>query len=62
MVAREQLQVDLTMDSSEWAERIKCRLVALGFAYPSPHVLSEVMTRVGYAQHRPPPRELRRWV
>lgn len=37
------------MDDSEWRERIKCRIVTLGFTYPRPEVISAAMTRVEYA-------------
>jgi len=54
------------MDDSEWRERIKCRLVALGFGYPRPDVISDAMTRVEYALARAGRRRtqpiVRRWV
>lgn len=41
------LRSDPTIDDFEWAERIKQRLVRLGFAYPDPpHRLTEAMRAV----------------
>jgi len=47
MVARELLTDEPTIDDAEWRERIKCRIIALGFTYPlQPQTISDVMTRV----------------
>jgi hypothetical protein len=35
-ITREQIEAEPTIDNGEWAERIKERLVRLGFAYPDP--------------------------
>jgi len=63
-IARDVLAPDI--DDSEWRERIKCRLVVLGFAYPRPEQISAAMTQVERAlahqgQPRPTP-VIGRWV
>jgi hypothetical protein len=45
-IAHDMLTPDI--DDSEWRERIKCRLTAMGFDYPRPEVISAAMTRVEY--------------
>ena len=65
-IARELLTTEPTMDDSEWRERIKCRIIALGYTYPTtPETISDAMTRVERALEResgqrpaqhPPPR------
>jgi hypothetical protein len=42
-IATEQIRRDPTIDDSEWAERIKRRLVALHLAYPLPHEITAAM-------------------
>lgn len=64
-IARAEL-TSWAVDDGEWRERIKCRIVALGFAYPRPTVISEAMTRVEHALAREGRRRslplVRRWV
>lgn len=47
VIAREQITAAPTIDNFEWAERIKDRLLALGFTYPDPpHRMTEAMDAV----------------
>lgn len=52
-IARALLTTDPTMDDSEWREQIKCRIIALGYTYPtSPQTIPDAMTRVERAMER----------
>jgi hypothetical protein len=61
MVAREILTADRRLDDTEWRERIKDRIIALGYTYPQPwSLLTDAMTQVERALERrwgprPPP-------
>jgi hypothetical protein len=66
-IAQAVLPTAPAIDDAEWRERIKCRLIAQGWTYPTrPALISEAMTRVEHArarraQRRPAP-VVRRWV
>ena len=45
-IARAEIEAAPRSNDAEWRERIKCRLVALGFSYPSPTAISDAMDRV----------------
>jgi len=49
-IATAELAHDPTIDDAEWSERIKRRLVAQGWDYPSPpHQMSDAMIRTEHA-------------
>lgn len=58
-VTRDLLLADLTLDNFEWIERIKNRLLVLGFAYPPPHKLKDAMESVEAALRKSTPPVLR---
>jgi hypothetical protein len=45
-VVRSVLEQEPSIDDAEWKERTKCRLVALGFDYPTPAELAAVLSAV----------------
>src|SRR5258708_3184103 len=50
VLAREQITAEPTIDNFEWTERLKDRLVQLGFAYPDPpQRLTDAMDAVEHA-------------
>jgi hypothetical protein len=52
-IARAVLVDDRTIDDAEWRERIKCRLIAQGWDYPTRReMLGDAMTRVERALER----------
>jgi hypothetical protein len=51
-IARAVLDDDPSVDDAEWKERVKCRLVAQGWAYPPPHALTAALDRVERATGR----------
>jgi hypothetical protein len=51
-VVRAVIVDDRTIDDAEWKERVKCRLVQLGFAYPKPEQISSALDRVERALTR----------
>ena len=46
VIAREVIEAEWTIDNGEWAERIKCLLVARGFDYPTSHDMTAAMEAV----------------
>jgi hypothetical protein len=47
VIAREQIMAEPTIDTGEWGERVKDRLIQLGFTYPQPpHRLTDAMDAV----------------
>jgi hypothetical protein len=52
-IATAVLREDPTIDGAEWKERIKCRLVALGFAYPTNDRLTAALDATERAHPRP---------
>lgn len=54
-IALSQIQADPTIDDSEWADRIKWRLIRLGLDYPDPlNVITSVMRAVERTFQRRP--------
>lgn len=54
-IARAVLDDEPSIDDAEWKERIKCRLVAQGWAYPQPHAITDAMDRTERAVGRQQP-------
>lgn len=45
-MARAELEADRTIDDAEWKERMKCRLVSQGWAYPTPAAISAALAAI----------------
>jgi hypothetical protein len=61
VIARATLTEDLTQDNSTWSEAIKCRLLALGFDYPTDQDgMHKAMRAVEHIIERPLPELPRR--